>query len=998
MRAACLLFALSVPAALAQAPTEPALRFDRLHSGNGLSHNSVYAITQDREGFLWFGTVDGLNRYDGYEFVTYRHDSADRTSLSNSLVHALYEDREGRLWAGTAQGIDRLDRRAGHFVRYAVPASTSAAQFVVAFAEDSEGTLWAAGGGGLFKFDSALDRFERASEWRDGLSAIDLRVDSVGHLWVLATSTSEAEGSLIRLESDGSPAQTLALDPAWGRIERFEFDAQGRPWLNERGPGIRNGTSLRPSHPERPATAAQLERDPSGTLWVGTTDGRGFCRADGEALACQPLDRDNPTWLHTYVRSILRDRAGSLWVGTYSGVYQHAVYRKPFELRRHDAHEMRSLSANAVSAVARGADGALWVATFGAGLNRVDDAGRVRRYRHRASDASSLPNDVVWHLLIDDEDRLWVATSGGLAQYDVGTDAFRTVSIPRPAGARHLDTDVTFLASDPAGGTWVGSFGGLFHVGPGANPPRHYPATEDARGLRFPGVTALWADDAETLWIVGERGHLSRLDVPKGQFSHFAPHVGNEGPIESETAYDVRRVADGYLWVATGSGLYRFDERAETFQHIGLAEGLPGAVVYSIAEDREGALWLGTNRGLARFNPADGQVRAYDLSDGIGSVEFNRHATFRDADGTLYFGGVDGLLSFQPDAIRDNPFIPPVVLTRVETSRREGVVSLDPATIDALTLTHLDDAVTFEFAALNFTDPHKNRYAYRLEGFDGDWVEAGTQRTARYTNLPSGRYVFRVRGSNNDGVWNTEGAALAVTVLPPFWQTAWFRLLLVAAFIGMLYTAYRVRVGRLLEVERLRLRIAGDLHDDLATDLSGIALATDVLLRRLVLADTDRSRLAEVRNTALEMVEGLRAIVWTINPQHDTMEAMVRRMRQVAERLLGGIDYTFETAMPENDRAIAMTFRRDILLLYKEALHNVVRHADASTVGIYLGQQNGQLELKIEDDGKGFDPNGQSEGNGLASMRARAATLGAEFEVTSNLEEGTLVHLTLRVP
>jgi ligand-binding sensor domain-containing protein/signal transduction histidine kinase len=997
--------------------------FERLHSADGLSHNSVYAIMQDRAGFLWFGTVDGLNRYDGYTFTVFRHDHADTTSLSNNLVRALYEDRAGRLWVGTEQGVDRLDGRTGRFRRYAVPAARAGPRGVLALAEDAAGVLWAAGPAGLLRYDASADRFVPAAGWPPHEGAFDLRLDPRGRLWVLGAAPDRATGHLHRLDDAGRPAERLAVGAAWGHIDRFDFDRQGRPWLNERGPGVRDGGHLRPGHPERPASAFVVEREADGTLWVGTGDGGGLCRVDGEELACGLLDPDNRTWLHNYVRSVYRDRAGALWVGTYGGVYRHDPHRKPFALLRHDPNDAGSLSANAVSAVARTRDGTLWVATFGGGLNRRDpfdtlragssagsrQAGRFHHYRHQPGDAQSLPDDVVWHLLADGRGRLWAATARGLARYDPAADAFRRYPLRVPGSA--ADATTTFLAEDPAGGLWVGTFEGLFHLDPTGEHTRHYPATGDHTGLGSPAVTALLVEDHRTLWVAGAQGHLSRLDVPTGRFTHYVPRDDRGAPMESETAYDLHRTADGALWLATGAGLHRFDPATGAFRHYGVREGLPGAVVYSIAEGARGALWLGTNRGLTRFDPpagatlagsgpapATGAFRPYDLADGTGTMEFNRHATFRDADGTLYFGGVDGLTVFHPDAIRDNPYVPPVVFTRVETARREGIAARDPAGLDALTLTHRDDAVTFEFAALNFTDPHKNRYAYRLEGFDPGWVDAGTQRAARYTNLPPGRYTFRVRGSNNDGVWNLEGAALAVTVRPPFWQTSPFRLLVAAVALGLLYAAYRVRVRRLLEVERLRLRIASDLHDDLATDLSGIALVSDVLLRRPTLAGDDRHQLAEVRDTALGMVEGLRDIVWTINPEHDTLDAMVRRMRQVAARLLAGQPYTFEAAVPAGDRAVAMTLRRDVLLIYKEALHNAARHAGAARVAIRLEQRDGRLDLTIADDGRGFDPAAAGDGHGLRSMRARAAALGADLEVTSRPGAGTRLRLGLRVP
>ncbi|HYE95925.1 MAG TPA: two-component regulator propeller domain-containing protein [Rubricoccaceae bacterium] len=988
------LFLLLTGCAAVRAQPAP-LPFERIHSADGLSHNSVYAITQDRAGFLWFGTVDGLNRYDGYAFTVYRHDRADPASLSSNLVRALYEDRRGQLWVGTEGGVDRMDAGAERFARYDVPAARSGQRMGFALAEDAAGTLWAATAGGLLRYDAAADRFVRAAWWPPSAFAFDLRLDAQGHLWVLGATPDGTAGHLYRLDGAGRAVERVVVGAEWGRFERFDFDEQGRPWMNERGPGLRDGGRLRPAHPERPVSAFEVRRGPTGALWVGTSDGRGLCRADGDALRCQPLAPGSPAWLHNYVRSVFHDRAGALWVGTYGGVYRHDPHRKPFVLLRHDPHDPNSLSASAVSAVARTPDGARWVATFGGGLNRIDGAGRARAYRHRPGDARSLPDDVVWHLLVDRRGQLWMATNGGVARYDPAAETFHRYPLRLPPGAGTAAVGPTFLAEDPAGKLWVATFQGLFHLDPATGQARYYPAGEGRADPTSIGVTAVLIEDAQTLWVAGAQGRLSRLHVPTRRFTHFVPRDDRGAPLTSEAAYALHRTADGTLWLATGAGLLHFKPSVGTFRVYGVADGLPGAVAYSITEDARGALWVGTNRGLARLDPARGTFRAYDLSDGIGTMEFNRHATFRDADGTLYVGGVDGLTVFHPDRVRDNPHVPPVVFTRIETDGRDGAAMLNPAALARLTLTPRQSAVTFEFAALNFTDPHKNRYAYRLEGLDDDWVEAGTQRTARYASLPPGRYTFRVRAANNDGVWNLQGAALPVTVLPPFWRTWWFRFLGLAAVAAALAVAYRLRVRRLLAVERLRLRIAGDLHDDLSTDLSGIALVTDLLHRHPNLADDDRRQLAEVRDTALAMVDGLRDIVWTINPEHDTLEAMVRRMRQVAARLLTGLDHTFEADVPAGAHAVAMTLRRDVLLLYKEALHNVARHARATRVSVRLAQRDGHLDLTVEDDGQGFDPEQVEGGHGLRSMRARAAALHADLDVVSRPGAGTRLHLRL---
>jgi signal transduction histidine kinase len=425
-------------------------------------------------------------------------------------------------------------------------------------------------------------------------------------------------------------------------------------------------------------------------------------------------------------------------------------------------------------------------------------------------------------------------------------------------------------------------------------------------------------------------------------------------------------------------------------------DGLPGSAVYSVLEDGRGRLWLGTNQGLSCFDrhlPAAQRFRNYTVSDGLGSTEFNRHAAVLRADGSMVFGGMNGLTLFHPDRVRDNPYVPPVHLTRIEVASRDGVRGLQPEAVSELQLWPRDKTFGFEFAALNYTAPERNRYAYRLDGFDADWVHAGTRRSCQYTNIPPGSYVFRVKGSNNDGVWNEQGASLPVVVHPAFWQTWWFRALVAAIVAALVWAGYRYRALRRLEMQRLRLRIAGDLHDDVSSDLSGIAMVADMVQGKTYLEEAERRDLVEVRDTALNMVDGVRDIVWYIDPEHDSLESMVIRMRTVAATLLRGIGFDLVTDLPGRSIAVPMAVRRDLYLIFKEALHNVVRHAGAERVVIELAIAGGRLRLRISDDGCGFDVETAKGGHGLRSMRRRAAEIGAELHLDSVKGSGTELRL-----
>jgi signal transduction histidine kinase len=414
----------------------------------------------------------------------------------------------------------------------------------------------------------------------------------------------------------------------------------------------------------------------------------------------------------------------------------------------------------------------------------------------------------------------------------------------------------------------------------------------------------------------------------------------------------------------------------------------------------DGALWIGTNQGLVRLRPgrprAEG-LRLFTARGGTGNTEFNRHASLKCGDGTMVFGGMDGLTVFHPDAIRDNPFVPPIRLTGISVSSRAGTRTIEPGSVDRLTLQPGDTSIAFQFAALSFTSPRRNRYAYRMEGFDPGWIDAGHRRTTRYTNLPPGRLRFRVKGSNNDGVWNEDGTFVDLVVLPTLWQTWWLRPTLISLALAAGWAVLRYREHKKREVERLRMRIAGDLHDDLSSDLSGIAVVADMMCGANDIGPGARADLGSIRDASLRMADGLRDIVWYIDPDHDSLRSTVRRMRQVAATLLRGVEHSVHADLPDGDWTLSVTARRSVFLIFKEAVHNALRHAAASKVTISIAVTGDLLGLEISDDGVGFDATAADAGHGVGSMRRRAEEVGGRLDIDSAVGQGTTIRLRLQM-
>jgi len=822
--AGAVLVALGVAAAAGLAAAQsgagaPAhLRFQRLSIEQGLSQSSVQSIAQDPLGFMWFATEDGLNRYDGYAFTVYKPRPLDAAWLSDTYINVVAVDGAGVLWVGTyGGGLNRFDRRAGRFTVFrhdpAEPSSLSDDN-VTAILADRHGTLWVGTARGLNRFDAATGRWQRYRPQPDRPHSLPhdrvtaLADDLDGSLWV-----GTAGGGVSRLDPSTGRFQQVfprpgeAVDAGAAQVLALCLDRAGALWLGTDGGGLgrldtATGRVTRYRHrPDDPAslgsdTVRAILRDADGDLWLGTAGGLDLMDAARGAFRHFRHDpADSQSLANNEVLAVRQDRSGLLWAGTLGGGVNKFRKREKFAAYTRSPNDPGSLAAAVIFAFAEEADGALWVGTYGGGLDRLDRrTGRITHYRPDPARADALPDGRIRCLARGPDGRLWIGTAeGGLSCLDPTSGRFRTWRHQPGDPASLGENVVRCLGFDPQGYLWVGTVSaGVHRFDPATGRfTRHAHDPADPNSLAAGTVRDIFCDRAGTLWLGTDNG-LCRFDAARGAFTRFTSDPARPDSLSHPRVFCIHEDRQGILWLGTGGGgLNRFDPATGRSRHYTERDGLPNNLVYGILEDDRGALWLSTNRGLSRFDPAAGGFRNYDASDGLPSNEFNAGAYYRTAAGEMLFGTIDGFAVFHPGAVRDNPFVPPVVVTAFR--KFDQLVAADlAATGAALELSHRDNFFAFEFAALDFHSPDKNRYAYKLDGFDREWVRCGARRYASYTNLSGGDYTFRVRGSNNDGVWNERGVAVAVRIQPPLWQRWWFQALLGALFFVLSVVIYRV--------------------------------------------------------------------------------------------------------------------------------------------------------------------------------------------------------------
>ncbi len=837
---------LILPAASLRAQ-EPDIRFSRISLEQGLSHGTAFSIVQDQTGFMWFGTPSGLNKYDGYNITVYRHNPDDPNSLSNDNAGNLFIDSAGIIWIGTwGGGLSRLDPRTDTFTRYlpdpADPHSLSSDRVQTIF-EDSGGAIWVGtSGGGLNKLDQTTGQFTHYLPDPSQPNSLShdriwrMAEDEAGFIWI---ATSDGLNKFDPRTETFTVYKHTPDDPtslSHSLIRTLFIDSADTLWvgtesgLNKFNPQTETFTRYLPDLLDRRSISDDIINaifeDSQGNLWVGTSRG-GLNKMDRQT---ETFTRylNNPriatSLSYNDVRWITEDRSGVIWIATRGGgVNKFAPASGKFGYIASDPNDPNSLSNNDVRAILKDNQGNLWIGTKGGGLNRLDaETGVFTNFQHDPEELGTLSHNDVYALYLDSSSILWVGTSGGgLNKFDPQTGRVLERYQHKPNNADSLSSnDVNSILETPSGVLWIGTKGGgLNKFDPETGRVtrfKHDPL--DPSSLGNNDVYGLHLDSEGALWAATYGGGLNKLlDEDSGEFVRYQNNPDNPATLSNDDVYTIYEDGDGNFWVGTANGgLNKFDPETGDSIYFLQADGLYSEVVYGVLGDDQGQLWLSTSKGLSKYDPRAHTFINYDATDGLESVVYNEGAYHQAPDGEMFFGGINGLLRFYPDQIKDNPHPPEVVLTGF--NRPEEETDLSPALKQQseIPLSYRDDTFTFEFSALDYTNPAKNQYAYMLAGFDEDWIEAGTRRFATYTNLDPGTYTFRVKAANNAGVWNDEGAAITVTIAPPFWETWWFRFLAVLAAAALALTVYKLRV-RNIKAQSRRLK---KLVDERTVELS----------------------------------------------------------------------------------------------------------------------------------------------------------------------------------
>ena len=1023
------------------------ISFKKIDQNQGLSNNYCRVLLEDSQGFIWVGTTDGLNRYDGHSFKTYKHDPEDSLSLSGNYIWSLYEDRYGYIWVGTfGKGLNRFDPRTESFLRFeldSINAKVKRHPTIRTIYHDSRNRIWVGSNSAALCMENYDPENPSTDDWKPYFRS---RADSIfiGSVY-----------SFIEEENGLWMATTFGL-------RYYDFDKDQFYWFKLGMPG---------EGPQNSSILNKLIRKNDNELWIATRQvglmqfktwfENGIPNVSPKFYyEPTPIDPNEVKLSTGYIFDAVFTTSNDLWIGTGNGL-DHLKLKEQ-KMTYYKKTDKSGLTGNAIFDMLLDSQGNMWLATE-YGLSFYGKA--HKKFSHLKDEAENLYRGVNAFYLQNDS-ILWIATSKGLIRYNRQLNTinpFLNQEIPSIGGANNFVNSI--YPADEAK-LWVVCRDSvrLFDTQTGKysayRPENHPYLVVGAPPQSF--FVSLLDEKKKILWL-GGRGKIYKFNLLTKKFEVYddlvennnivqlfidqsgifivcaingvftfneenratAPFMGlpeNQKSFEGIYVKDILETDDGKLWMCSVNGLFCLDRKNNTIQQYREKDGLVSEHLRSIEEDENGFLWLGSNSGIIRFDPDEETFKNYTEADGLSWNLMQSRGSWKSLNGEMFFGSMNGFTSFKPGEIKPNPFPPKVHLTRMsilnehvpvgkpDTANRNHQFFLekDIQFTKEIHLSYLHRVFSFEFAALNYLNPEDNQYAFMLEGFDEEWVYTH-DRKATYTNIDAGEYTFKVKGSNNDGIWNEVPTELKIIIHPPWWKTKWAYGFYLLAFSGLIWWFFRQRMeavrremktkariekAKVNEREKVRARSSRDFHDEAGNKLTKISLYTGLLKNK---ANSDMEMMDFVNgieSNLKELSSGMRDFIWVLDPKHDSLLETLLRIKQFGDNLFehSGIEFTFNNQISESmDINLDLNTRRNLLMIFKEAMNNCLKYAKAHEVKMTASLNDNDLTISLIDDGMGFAKENLGRINGLENMKIRANESGGNLTVEASPGLGTAI-------
>ncbi|MBK7632760.1 MAG: hypothetical protein IPJ23_19190 [Ignavibacteriales bacterium] len=992
--------------------------FTHFTTEDGLSQSSVFSIMQDDIGFMWFATEDGLNKFDGNKFTIYRPIQNDTTSIPDLGIRKVYKDASGKLWVLSLRGkLSRYNPQKNNFSRYSFYTDTNTNSVkIITLAEDKDQNLWAVTTKGeFFIYDQEKDNFhsknlnQNIKKQFESIHLQCLLVDKENIFWL------------------GTWEGLIKLEMSEQQVFKYNYSS-----LN---PNSLAGDMV-----------FNIAEDEFGNLWVASANGgvSVFNKTTGKFKVYNYNPVQNNYLSSNRIMSILIDSRKKIWIGTFDkGLDMFDPETKTFTNFSHNPSIIGSLSIGAVMSIYEDKSGGVWFGTGGDGINRYDPLNQnFTHIQHLPGNSASISPNPVLSICEDHLGNLWIGSDGGgINVREKNSNKFKTF-LQNPAFGSNA---ITVIYEDSKGNIWIGAdpgadspagavikynrktnsfvpfknisikfggvsavhedkFGELWVATPSDGIHRYNPTTSeeivyrtnpnDSTSIGSNSIFSICEDSNGHLWFGSISAGLNLFNRENNSFTRFVNDPNNKYSLGSNAVWCIAEDGKKNLWVGTwGGGINKFIRGKKIFLRYTVDNGLAGNIVYGIIPDDQGNLWISSNKGLTKFDINTSEFKNFDKSNGLMISDFSAGAVFKSKDGRLFFGGNSGVIEFDPKGIKENLFVPNVIITDFRVFDKPFQLDKSILFTDEVNLNYDQNFFTLEFASLDYTSPEKNIYEYKLEGVDKDWIKSDGRRFASYTDISNGHYKFRVRGSNSSGKFNPVEAVLKITIAPPFWKTWWFRLIALIILMLILYLTHKYRLNKLLEVERTRNRIARDLHDEVSASITGIVYFADAVKTEVKEKESQalKKLIGLISESAIQIQESMSDIIWSINPDNDDWNVVLPKLRRYASDLCESKNIKYNIEMPESfsGKYLKMEQRHDLWLVFKEIVTNAVKHSLCKEINIKLFTETGYLHLQISDNGISFDDKIPSSNNGLKNIRTRIKSLAGSAELITSIGNGT---------
>lgn len=1014
-------------------------KFRKYSVTDGLSQNVIYSVNQDRKGFIWICTQQGLNRFDGREFRNYRNNPEDDKSIINDLIYSSYVSKTGRIWFGSINGgFMEYNDEENNFRNYKIPAGDELSQskkFVFDFAEVRSGELYiSVFGAGLYKFLPEKKTFSKTDipfiKNFDLKKTTKLLTDNESNLWI-----GTWENGIYKYNTEND------------KLENFSAGNNRHSISNNRIRFIFEDSNFR--------------------IWTGTQDGLNLFDPDRGTfkLILPELENELPDFKNTFT-SMEEDKNGGYWIGTSSsGIIYYDSVNNEYSVIESKEDNPDSLSGNSIMHLFNDRSNVMWVGTYDDGLNKTD-CERKKFFNFGDVLKEQKKKISVLSICIDKYDRLFIGTAyedlisvnlktGEVSKYPIYLDgeelpSRQTITCLHidcndnmyfclhtkgffkynedPEKAEHYnypdagsECTVFSMADHDENNLWVGTREyGLLLFNKHTRIFRKLSELKYIKGKpESEEIKVLLRDSKGNLWIGTDVGGLSCLDFEKKIIRNYRNKAGDKSTISEDYITSLCEDDNGNIWAGTiNRGLNKFLRKTNSFKRYSAENGLPDNTVRAIEKDNSGNIWISTNNGITRFNPEKETFRNYEQGDGLQSKEFNDRSSYRSEDGMLFFGGINGINFFRPEEIKDNPYLPEIALTdfklfnhSVKNSEDNPFLKKSITETEEINLSYRESVISFEFASLIFNNISKNKYAYKLEGFDKSWTYCGSRMFATYTSIEPGNYVFRVKGSNNDDLWNEEGTSVKISISPPFWKTIWFKSLSGAALAGLTGLAYSRKLNKMKEEKKFqeeftkrllesreeeRKKISSGLHNTIAHGILITKNKAEIALKNMNDTSKMTDALKQISELTSSTLNDLRSITYNLHPHQLERLGLTKAIKSIINNVEKSTEIRFTAYIENLDKLFSPDLEINIYRIVQECLNNIIKHSKATESHVNISKKEDVIEIFISDNGIGIGKDAV-KGIGMTELNERVKLYDGSINIESEHDRGTILKILIPI-